>query len=116
MFNKLILKKKDGIYVVPIDDILYLEKNLRKVCIHTQTELLGNIDVYSNFEDIMVHLDDRFMYCHRSYIFNMDKIVVLANQTVFIEGNESIYLGRDSFTKAKKIFGEYLKRKSEPEQ
>lgn len=111
MSEKLILKKKNGIYVVPVNDILYLEKNLRKVCIHTQTEALGNIDVYSSFEDIMAHLDGRFMCCHRSYIFNMDKIVILADQMVYIEGNDSIYLGRDSFSKAKKIFAEYLEKK-----
>lgn len=116
MSEKLILKKKNGIYVVPVNDILYLEKNLRKVCIHTQTEALGNIDVYSSFEDIMTHLDDRFMCCHRSYIFNMDKIVILADQMVYIEGNDSIYLGRDSFSKAKKIFAEYLETKKKSVQ
>lgn len=112
MSEKLILKKKNGIYVVYVNDILYLEKNLRKVCIHTQTEAVGNIDIYSSFEEIMMYLDDRFMYCHRSYIFNMDKIVILADQMVYIEGNECIYLGRDSFSKARKIFAAYLEMKS----
>ena len=116
MSEKLVLRKKNGIYVVPVNDILYLEKNLRKVCIHTQTEALGNIDVYSSFDEIMTHLDDRFMCCHRSYIFNMDKIIVLADQTVFLEGNESIYLGRDSVAKARRIFGEYLEIKLEAAQ
>ena len=48
--------------------------------------------------------------------FNMDKIVILADQMVYIEGNDSIYLGRDSFSKAKKIFAEYLETKKKSVQ
>ncbi|MDO4487330.1 MAG: LytTR family DNA-binding domain-containing protein [Bacillota bacterium] len=111
MFEKLIVRKKNGIYALPVNKILYLEKDLRKICIHTQIESVERIEVYSSFDDIMLYLDDRFLFCHRSFIINMDKIVLMADQQVFLEGNEHIFLGRDSFARGKKVFAEYLEKK-----
>ncbi|MGN0704161.1 MAG: LytTR family transcriptional regulator DNA-binding domain-containing protein [Lentihominibacter sp.] len=113
MTGKLIVRKKDGIYALPVSRILYFEKAQRKICIHTQIESLGNIEAYSRFEDIMPFLDERFMFCHRSYIFNMDKIVMMREQTVYLENGEDIYLGRDSYGRAVKTFREYLENNAD---
>ena len=116
MTGKLVVRKKDGIYALPVSSILYFEKEQRKVRIHTQLESIGTIEAYSRFDDILRFLDERFMFCHRSYIFNMDKIVIMKNQTVYLENGKDVYLVRDSYTRAIKVFREYLEKTADKGQ
>lgn len=103
--SELIISKKQGIYLLPFEDILYMEKNLRKIRVSAGN---SSIEFYGRFPDIEDSLDERFMCCHRSYIINMDKIVIMRYNTIFFENNESICLGRDTYARAKKIFSSYL--------
>lgn len=107
--SKLIIHKKQGTYALPLDDILYMEKDLRKIKVYVKDAC---VEFYGKFSDVIPYLDRRFMHCHRSYVINMDKIVIMARNTVFVENNECIYLGRDTYGKAKKMFDEYLAKKS----
>jgi len=106
--NELIIKKRQGIYVFPADDIIYMEKKLRKINIHTKKH---EVEFYGRFSDIIPLLDDRFMYCHRSYLINMDKIIWMQSNEIYVDNDEKIFFGRDSFVRAKKIFGKYHGRK-----
>ncbi len=108
--KKLIISKKQGTYVLPLDDIMYMEKDLRKIRVYAGD---GTIEFYGKFTDIIPFLDARFMFCHRSYVINMDKIVVMSYNRIFLENNDNIYLGRNTYAKARKIFKEYLAKKSE---
>ncbi len=108
--KNIVVKKKQGIYVLPLESIVYMEKNLRKICLYMDNE--QNIEFYGRFEEILPLLDSRFMFCHRSYIINMDAIVVMSQNKIFVRTNRCIYMGRDTFSKAKKIFGEYMRKKS----
>lgn len=104
--KKLVVNKKQGIYIFFLDDIIYMEKKLRKIKLYTKgTE----IEFYGKFADILEFLDKRFLYCHRSYIINMDKIVVMSYNNIYFENNDSIYMGRETYGKARKIFDQYLK-------
>ena len=103
--NKLILRKKQGVYVFHADDIIYIEKKLRKINMHTADQI---IEFYGKLSDIALLLDERFMYCHRSYLINMDKIVWMQRNEIYVVSDEIISFGRDTFGKAKKIFGRYL--------
>jgi len=107
--KNIIVKKKQGIYVLPLESIIYMEKNLRKICLHTESDQI--IEFYGRFEDVLPLLDSRFMFCHRSYIINMDAIVIMTCNQIFVRTNRCIYMGRDTFAKAKKIFSEYKKNK-----
>ena len=107
--NNIVVKKKKGIYVFPLESIVYMEKNLRKICLYE-----GNgqaIEFYGRFEDVLPLLDGRFMFCHRSYIINMDEIVVMSCNRIFVRTNRCIYMGRDTYCKAKKIFSKYMRDK-----
>ena len=42
----------------------------------------------------------------------MEKIVVMADSQVFMEGNISVPLGRDSFSRGKKQLDEFIKKKT----
>ena len=106
--KKIVVIKRSSIYVISPDDIFYMEKDLRKIRIHTSAAC---IEFYGTFSDMMPWLDMRFMSCHRSYIINMDKIAIMAYNTIFFENDDCIYLGRDTYRKARKIFCEYITKK-----
>lgn len=112
--SKFVIKKKQGIFSLPTDDIVYMEKNLRKICLHVRKpEYKGEyeIEFYGKFADVMLQLDDRFMYCHRSYVINMDEIVWMSGNEIFILPDIAIPMGRDTYGKARKTYINYLDRK-----
>ena len=108
MRKKLIIKSKRGSYALPVEDIVFMEKRLRKILVHTMTQ---SIEFYGRFSEIIPLLDNRFLHCHRSYVINMDKIVVMSYNQIFVTTNKGIYFGRDTYGRAKKIFDRYLEEK-----
>jgi len=122
----LIVKKNRGIFVFQADDIVYMEKNKRKISLRSRCKGCTcckycsvcsgvrdccYIEFYGRFADVMPYLDKRFMHCHRSYIINMDSIVWMNRCEIFIDTNESIHMGRDAYRRARKIFADYLNEK-----
>ena len=108
LYEKLVIRNRKGTYVLALEEILYMEKNLRKICVYTQT---NQVEFYGRFPDILDCLDDRFLYCHRSYVINMDRVVVMTNKRIFVTNNACIFFGRDTYCRAKKIFDAYLDKK-----
>ena len=111
----LVIHKGTGIYVVELEEILYMEKALRKIRLHfnggSRHRENSCLEFYGKFADVIHHLDHRFMFCHRSYIINMDARVWMACNTIFLGTSDSIYMGRATYGKAKKIFKDYLTEK-----
>lgn len=106
--SKLVIYKKQGIYILSLDDIVYMEKALRKIIVYSMD---ASIEFYGKFADIAQYLDRRFMSCHRSYMINMDKIVVMSGNRIFFENNENIILGKNTYGRARKLLKEYLAEK-----
>lgn len=112
--SKLIIKKRQGLYVIPAESIIYMEKNLRKICLYVRDagrNMDQRFEFYGKFSDLLPQLDDRFMYCHRSYVINMDAIVWMAGCEIYISPDISIHIGRDAYGRARKIFVDYLNKK-----
>lgn len=99
-------KKETG--KIYLEDIIYLEKNLQKLIIYASTR---EVQIYCKMDDIKPYLDERFLFCHRSYSFNMDKVVSLRDQTIYLEKQSSVPLGRETFRKAKRLYEEYMGKK-----
>ena len=93
---------------VYLDEIIYVEKALRKTILVTEKE---KIALYCDMGFIKAYTDDRFLDCHRSYLFNMDKIKQMTEQTVVLENGDSIPLGRDCFRAGRKVYRNYLHKK-----
>lgn len=108
MLKKLMVRCRRGVYVFPIEDIVYMEKMQRKICIHTAG---GELAFYGKFPEILPFLDKRFMYCHRSFVINMDHIIWMAKNQICVTTNESIPFGRDTYGRARKIFTRYMMEK-----
>lgn len=111
--SNFVFKARNAIYSIEYKDIIYFEKNLRKITVHIRGrgEENTSIDFFGKISEIEGDLDERFMKCHRSYLINMDSIVWMKNCEIYLTNNRSIHLGRDTFYKARVIFTEYLKKK-----
>ena len=108
---KIVVKKKKGVFVFSADEVVYMEKKLRKICIHTMCKDREYMEFYGKFNEIMPYLDGRFMCCHRSYIINMDNIIWMSGCDIFVASNDSIDIGRDASMRARIIFSVYLNKK-----
>ena len=86
MKKNIIVKKNSVTYQIPPQNVVYMEKDLRRIVI-------------------------RFLYCHRSYIINMDEIIIMSHNQILLSSNEGIYFGKDTYRKAQKTFEEYMQRK-----
>lgn len=68
---------------IPIDSILYIESNLRKVAIHTYQ---ATYYCYQKLNDIAEQLKhDGFVRCHQSYLFALNKVTNYSNVHVYIQ-------------------------------
>ena len=108
MSDKVIIKKKHGIHAFPVEDIVYMEKDHRKIRLHTCGQ---EVEFYGNFSEFDSYFDERFMRCHRSYVINMDFIVWMSGCEIYLRTNEGIHMGRDAYGRARKIFTEYINKK-----
>lgn len=110
ILKKLMIKTRQGLYAMPIEDILYMEKDLRKIKLYTT---YTTVEFYGKFSELVPFLDERFMFCHRSYIINMDKIIFMGGNQIFVKTTGGgICFGHCTFGKAKRIFARYLAEKA----
>lgn len=112
--KKFVIRKRQGVYALQLNDILYMEKKLRKIKVYVDITCCpgeSTIEFYGKFPEVMMQLDNRFMYCHRSYVINMDKIIIMSDNRIYMTNNQDVYMGRNTFFRAKKIFNSYLKKK-----
>lgn len=99
------IKTKRATEKIFLDDIIYIEKDRsRAKLITVDKERI----IYSNMQDIRRHMDERFLSCHRSYLFNMDKIICMTNQTIYMEQGYQTQLGRETFRRGRRMFDQYL--------
>lgn len=68
---------------IPVNTILYIESNLRKIAIHTQQ---STYYCYQKLNDIAEQLkNDGFVRCHQSYLIAPDKVTRHTNTQVYIQ-------------------------------
>ena len=112
MSRNMVLKLGKSFRSIPVDGIVFMEKDMRKIRIHTKEEDV--LEFYAKFSEIMPYLDKRFMHCHRSYIINMDEILLMECRQIHVSSNECISLGRDTYSRARKKYSEYMSGGGQP--
>lgn len=117
--DRFIVKNIHGTFVLEMDDILYMEKALRKIKVHLESSCVAEkkydtdkecIEFYGKMQDAMNSLDTRFLYCHKSYIINMDKIVMMNDNTIRLKDKADVYMGKDTFARASKAVVKYFEK------
>lgn len=89
----------------PISEIMYFEKSLRKIVIHSKQSA---IEFYGKFEDFESQVEQRFVRCHSSFLVNMDCIEKVKREDIILENGTIIPISRRYAKEAKEKFWNYL--------
>lgn len=103
--NFFVIIKKNGIEKIKFDDILYFESEGRKNNLYTKKK---RITFNGSIDQIQKRLDNRFVYCHESYIINLTKIEKFQSGTVIMEGGTRLPVSQRKNSKTKHSFISYL--------
>ena len=100
----LTLASKGLISRIDLEDILYIESNLRNFTVHTQDRLstfTGKIEALKGI------LDQRFVQCHKSFLVNMTYIIELSSESAMLTNGESVPVSTRKYKETKEAFMNY---------
>lgn len=81
--NELMIKWKKELFYIKINDIDFIESDNRKLLIHVKDEIFQYTQKLSNlYEEIKDH---GFALCHKSYLVNLNNIIDISNQKIFLD-------------------------------
>lgn len=78
---------------VAFEDISYIEKDQRKVVVHTQ---VGSWDFYGTFKEVraLLDMDKMFVQCHQGYIVNINWVAVLESSGLKLTDDSWVPMSR----------------------
>ena len=86
------VKRRTSFQSIPKDEILYLERDYRKLIFHLTNG--SEISFYKPLEEVVEELDDRFMRVHNSYIINTRFIKQLTRDAIILENDVKVPISR----------------------
>ena len=98
---------------VNLSDVLYIERNLRKVRIVTDQD---EIEYYQRLENLIPLLDSRFFPCLKGCYINFDRVKSMEEQQIIFDCGKRFYLGRTNFIRTRKAYKKYWKNPAESEK
>lgn len=105
--KQIVIKNKKGSYRIILKDILYAESNARVV--NTYLKSGEVISFYSKLKDFIESIhDDRFLKCHKSFVVNMDYILKIENNFIYMSGNIKIPISTSNIAAIKEKYLKYL--------
>lgn len=104
---KFLLVKTGGAHRrIPVEDILYVENNGRKVVVHTRTEKLEYYERMNHLEEV---LGEGFYRCHRGYLVALGTISGYDNTSITVSNGDKIYLAKQKYSEFVKLYCRFLK-------
>lgn len=97
----LIIKIKRSHLRIPVNDILYLERNLRETTVHTRTE---TYTVRDKLNVLQQQLPEFFVCCHRSFLVNLHAVSKLQHTEITLNTGQQIPVSRAHYEDVKKSF------------
>ncbi|WP_296876069.1 LytTR family DNA-binding domain-containing protein [Thomasclavelia sp.] len=91
--------------LIPLDKVIYLERNLRKTLIHLTHTVYQSYDDFNRYEQMKIN---NLYRCHRSFIVNLDKVCEYQRNHFLMKDGTIIPISRSHEKEAKKIFLNYL--------
>ncbi|MEG2459109.1 MAG: LytTR family DNA-binding domain-containing protein [Raoultibacter sp.] len=90
--QKLVISTRRSSVVMNLDDIIYIESNLRKLIFHTVN---GNQDAQYALDDVFTKTREHgFLRCHKSFVVNSRFVKSCCRTEVVLTTAETIPLGR----------------------
>lgn len=88
-------------YNILIDDIVYMERNLRTTTIYCTSFKYRTSE---KLNDLLDRLNHNFICCHRSYVINLNYITDLENNFVKLRGNYTVSVSQKRAAEVKRQF------------
>lgn len=88
-------------YNILLDDIIYMERNLRTTTIYCTSSTYHTSEKLS---ELLTRLDQNFICCHRSYLINLNQITDFENNLVMLAGKYQIPVSQKRAVEVKKKF------------
>lgn len=103
--NYITIINRGKTFVILLDEIIFIERNLRKSIIHLNEKVYDN---YDDFKSYQQKLTNNFYGCHRSFIVNFDKVQEHQRNHFVMNNGAVIPISRSHEKEAKKAFHNYL--------
>lgn len=103
-----VIKNKGEIRKIEFQDIIFIEKSLRKIFFHLSS---GIVCTYGKFDNYLEDLPKEFYLCNRSYIINLSKVIIMKDQIIYFVGGQDIRIGKDKFYSARRAYSDFVKIK-----
>ena len=97
----LYIKVRKSQYRIPLNKILYMERNIRETTIHTYTT---EFQTSEKIDSILKRLPDHFVSCHRSYAVNLKMAVAIHRNSAVFSNGKVIPIGRTHYGDVKRAF------------
>lgn len=107
--SKIIINEGKNNYIINASDIVFLEKDERKVLIHTMTDDLVSARNMQFWSDTLK--DKCFYRCNRAYIINMNYVDSFTTDFVYLSRNkrkEKVYLTLKKFNNFKQTYHMFI--------
>lgn len=92
--RQLFIKTREKNITLNVNDILYLENEMRKIVAHTKRETITFYGVMSEMEKLV---GTGFYRCHRGYLVNMAYVSEYDTDSILLSNGEKIYLSKDRY-------------------
>lgn len=94
--------------VLPLNRILYFEKEKRKIFIYTND---GQVyEYYGKLDELTKQLTSSFVRCHNSYVVNLSKVNALQKDRFLLSNNVDIPVSRLYYKETRERFTDYIER------
>lgn len=104
----LFFRKRQVQYSLLQNDIIYMERIIRKTEIHTTQ---GIYDTTERLPVLMEQLSPAFALCHRSFLVNFRRVKSLSREELTMYDDTVIPIGRSYYENTKKTFAKVMIRK-----
>ena len=106
MYKCIPFKTQKETFIIPLDEILYIAQDKRRLIIMTTEREFVEYEKLSN---ILPYLNSNFFPCLKFTLLNMERVRGFVDRKVIFSNGSSLELGRDSFLKTREQFIDYLK-------
>lgn len=72
-------------------DIIYIEREERKLCIHTSK---GDVSSYTSLRKLLGDLSDQFVRCHGGFVVNLAHIASVNGERLTMDNGQEIFVSR----------------------
>jgi len=104
--QQLFIKTRDKSIAIDINDILFMENEMRKIAVHTKKETVRFYGVMSELE---MKIGSGFYRCHRGYLVNMSYIAEYDSENIYLTNGEKVYLAREKYQDFVKHYMRFLR-------